>query len=374
MLATLLKDADYITGLVFDTWHYKSAGFSLERGYDSWEWVRGQEGDKHYPTPRNPVLPANPAKMRNGATTVSQYLRNQSGRQGEADYMVARTVQAGIDWLQRNDGDAPFFLHIDSFDPHEPWDPPQQYVDLYNPNYTGEQVIYPAHAPPDYLTAAELAHVRALYAAEVTMVDHWLGVLLAEIDGRGLSGNTIVTLVSDHGIMLGEHNAIGKRWSHNGNNVAYPLYEELAHIPMMFRVPGVAPQQLSALAQPADIMPTLLDYAGIFPPPSVHGKSLRPYMEGQSGSPRDVAISSRSFLSGASEARITVNDGEWVLLHGAAHAPSALYYLPDDPQQANNILAANCGIAQALHTKLIAFLEDLDTPASSVDVWRPPPC
>ena len=373
--AQVMSDAGYTTGLVFDNWHLKDDGFFLDRGFQSWEWIRGQEEDRYRAHPRHPTLPANPAKFRYGAEVVEQYLRNMADRNGEADYLAAKTIQSAINWLQRNKDHGAFNLHIDVFDPHEPWDPPQSYVDLYNPGYSGEQIIYPAYAPPGYMTAAELNHIRALYAAEVSIVDHWVGELLAAIDSFGLADNTIVIFMSDHGFMLGEHNAVGKAWSTDSYYEPYSLYQELVHIPLMFRVPGTAPRRLNALAQPADIMPTILDFADVTAPAGMHGFSLRPYMSGQSGSPRAAAIASRSLKGNPwAKQRITVTDGVWTLFDGAGHTTSELYHLPDDPLQQTNLINAQCSIAKSLHTKLIDFLQSVDTPAATVDIWRTPPC
>ncbi|MGB3713491.1 MAG: sulfatase-like hydrolase/transferase [Candidatus Promineifilaceae bacterium] len=373
--ATVMNEAGYTTGAVFDNWHLKDEGFYFDRGFSSWEWIRGQERDRFRANPLHPTLPADPSKFRGGAEPVEQYLRNVSGRTGEADYLVAQTIQAAIEWLRRNTTYGPFYLHIDSFDPHEPWDPPQTYVDLYNPGYEGEEVIYPAYAPPDYLTPEELEHVRALYAGEITMVDHWFGILLAELDNLGLSHNTVVIFTSDHGFLLGEHNAVGKAWSHLGHYEAYPLYQELNHIPLMIRVPGLAPAQLEPLAQPADIMPTILDMAGASDPGTMHGYSLLPYMNGQSGSPRQIAVSSRSLVASlSSKPRATVTDGEWTLLDGSAHAPSELYYLLTDPLQLDNLIDSQCGIAQDLHNQLISHWQEIGVPSSIIDLWLPSPC
>ena len=148
---------------------------------------------------------------------VTQYLRNVAERGSDADYFIARSVQTGIEWLRRTHDQGRFLLYMDAFDPHEPWDPPRAYVDLYDPGYTGQQVIYPAYAPPDFLTPAELAHMRALYAGEVSFVDHWLGALFGELEALNLWRNTAVILLSDHGMLLGEHNAIGKAWDVPGH-------------------------------------------------------------------------------------------------------------------------------------------------------------
>jgi arylsulfatase A-like enzyme len=93
-------------------------------------------------------------------------------------------------WLEENVECQPFFLYVDTFDPHEPWDPPQWYVDLYDPGYQGEEVIYPQYAPCDFLSEAEVKHCRALYAGEVTMVDAWVGKLLNRLDDLGLREDT----------------------------------------------------------------------------------------------------------------------------------------------------------------------------------------
>ena len=79
--------------------------------------------------------------LRNPDTTLVQYLRNTSRRQREEDYFPARTFRKAARWLERNHKRAPFFLYIDTFDPHEPWDPPDHYTDLYDPGYKGEKVI-----------------------------------------------------------------------------------------------------------------------------------------------------------------------------------------------------------------------------------------
>jgi arylsulfatase A-like enzyme len=379
VLAQVMNDAGYTTGLVFDTWHLKSHKFSFDRAFGSWQWIRGQENDRYRTIPLYPTLPAAPEKFRHGTEVIEQYLRNVSRRQDESDYFIAGTIRAAMEWIRDNYDQNKFYLHIDAFDPHEPWDPPQQYVDLYDPGYVGEEVIYPAYAPPDYLSADELNHMRALYAAEVTMVDHWLGELFAEIDRLGLQDNTVVILTSDHGILLGEHNCIGKAWDHQGHYECYPLYEELVHIPLMIRVPGVAPRRIPDLVQPADLMPTILELAGADDTGTMHGVSLVPTIEDAGGSshtpPHAFAVSSRSLsVSSATKPRCTITDGSWTLIHGSTHAPSELYYLPNDPQQQTNLLNEHCDTARNLHANLVAFLESVGTAEEYIDPWRGAPC
>ena len=374
VLADVLNNAGYTTGLVFDTLHYKDH-FTFNRAFQSWEWVRGQEEDRWRATPLNPPLPADPSKFRHGAAHVQQYLRNMSTRSGDDDFMAARTFKEGINWLRHSGSENAFYLHIDSFDPHEPFDAPQSYVDLYDPGYVGESVIYPAYAPPDYLTAAELNHVRALYKAEVTMVDHWFGNFLNELANLGLDNNTIVILFSDHGFLFGEHNAVGKSWDTETVQRSYPMWEELVHVPLMVRMPGMASKRIAALAQPADLLPTILEMAGVADPGTTEGVSLLPVINDGTSPTHPAVVAGRSLKTPlAQDPLLMVTDGEWSLQHGGGHVASMLYHLPSDPQQQNNVLGSNCATARSLHSYLINFLESLNTEAALLDPWRPAPC
>jgi len=378
VLAEVLNQAGYTTGIVFDTWHLKAHKTSFDRKFKSWQWIRGQEDDHYRSAPLHPTLPAAPEKLRD-VEAVEQYLRNVSERQTEADYFVAQTMQTAIEWLRDNHDQNKFFLHVDSFDPHEPWDPPQSYIDLYDPGYEGDEIIYPHYSPPDSLSDDELNHIQALYAAEVTLVDHWLGKLLAEIDNLGLQENTVVILKSDHGILLGEHNSLGKAWFSPQGYRCYPLYEELIHIPLMVRVPGVAHRRISDLVQPADLMPTILEWAGANDPGTMQGVSLASTIEDVAGSSHTPAhtsvISARALSIGQSaNPRCTVTDGEWTLIHGGAHIESELYHLPDDPRQQTNLLNDQCDVARSLHADLVAFLESIGTSEGYINTWRPAPC
>jgi len=379
VLAQALHEAGYITGMIFDTPHIKGQGRTLERGFDSWEWTRGQEDDRWRATPLDPLLPADPTKLRKGAEVVTQYLRNVAERQSEADWFVSRNMLTAIAWLRRTHAAGKFLLYIDNFDPHEPWDPPRSYVDLYDPGYTGQEVIYPRYSPPDYLTAAERRHMAALYAAEVTLVDYWLGQLFDELTRLNLWQNTAVILLSDHGALLGEHNAIGKAWDRPEHYECWPFYQELAHIPLMMRLPGVPPRRTDALAQPTDLMPTILQLAGATDPGTMQAKSLVPVIADLGGAQRtavhDIVVTSRSLSLPASVLpRVTVNDGEWAFMCGPAGVSPRLYHLPTDPAQAHDVLASNCSRARDLHGRLIAFWQSIGVAEAILSAWRPPPC
>jgi arylsulfatase A-like enzyme len=400
VLADVLRKAGYVTMLVADTPHILKDGYNFDRGFDGWAWIRGQENDRLNTDPIEIKLPCSPEKLRSPHTTMRQYLRNVSQRQFENDYFVAQTMNEAARWLERNQRHKNFFLYVDTFDPHEPWDPPKKYVDLYDPEYHGEEVTYPAYGPCDYLTPEELRHVRALYAGEATMVDHWIGFLLERIKELGLWENTAVIFTTDHGFYHGEHGLIGKSIITPTAHGLTPLYSEVAHIPLMIRMPDLKPSRCDALVQPSDLMPTILELAGSEVPETVQGSSLLPLLRREDSDWREFAVSSPSIIHGpVAGQRVSVIDKDWFFIYcgqiddALRELPTdrrikivdgferlqkimgkkpenELYYLPKDPTQLKNVLDGNKEVASELHAKLVRFLESIGTKEEVTKYWK----
>ncbi len=324
LLAEVLGRNGVVTYLSADTPNAFSPGYNYQRGFSGYEFIRGQESDPWRTTPVEVRLPCAPEKLRT-PDAVRQYLRNVSERRSEEDYFPARTLGGAAAWLERHAGAGrradgrpkPFFLYCDTFDPHEPWDPPAHYLALYERGYEGEEVIYPRYDRCDYLSPAELAHCRALYAGEVTMVDHWVGHLLAAIDRLGFRDDTAVILMSDHGFYHGEHGCIGKWLMTSRHAQGVPLYPEVCRVPFMLRVPGVTANRSDRLVQAVDIFPTVLDLFGIrADAPRVQGLSALGEQR------RQWAVSSPTLSHPGIRVphpatRATVSDGRWLLVYGS---------------------------------------------------------
>jgi len=400
-LTDVLNKAGVVTGLVVDTPHPFTPGFNHQRGFQSWEVIRGQENDRWRSSPREVKLPCKPEKMRSPNGTVVQYLRNISDRKMEADYFAPKTMAAASDWLERNYED-PFFLYIDTFDPHEPWDPPQYYVDLYDPDYDGEEVIYPLYDRCDFLTESELRHCKALYNGEATMVDRAVGRLLERIESLGLMSNTMIIFTADHGFYIGEHGYIGKSMITPEYHQAIPLYPTVSAIPLLIHMPGQEKSQhLSALAQPVDYMPTILDYLGLEAPEQVRGKSLKPVLEGETDNIREFSVSSPTISSKNLKVphptnRVSITNDEWMLIYGSqvdkvtepevtamvdsmmrrvstlekGPIKPELYYLPDDPMCMKNIIDDHFDEAKSLHAEFVRMLEWLEVPENHLQFFR----
>ena len=225
---------------------------------------RGQEGDTFFLRMNQDVSSAMPPdKTREGQhfqgrNLVDLHRWTNSGWRYEADRFAARTSEFAVKWLEENYEYDPFFLWVDFFDPHEPWDPPEYMVRRYDPQYTGAPMLHPNYGKASDYSATELNNLRAHYCAEAEMVDRWVGRVLHKIDDLDLWKNSIVVWMSDHGMSLGEHNRTGKSNINSGDDRFWPVYPEVAHIPFLIRAPELPPgSTVDALLQPPDILPTL---------------------------------------------------------------------------------------------------------------------
>lgn len=384
ILPEIIKPYGYTSALVFDTPPMGSLNYNFVRGFDSWQWIRGQHADRYITDPRVPTpIPADHHKVRNWEATKS-YLRNQAHRHYEKDYIAPRTITAATEWLEDNYMRDGFLLWVDTWDPHEPFDPPPHYLTMYDdPNYDGQHVIFPQYGRCDYLTAEERAHVRALYAGEVSMVDTWVGYLLDTVGRLGLLDNTLILYMTDHGHLFGDHGLQGKPGGQLGI-----LFEPTTHIPLMIRHPdGLgAGQRLQSIVQPPDILPTILEFLELPIPDTVQGQSLWPLMRGEVDRAHDRAYSGRfplgtmysyaatSFDGWAGPDRITepltVTTEEWAFVCGPKPWPSHLYNLVADPDQLHDVIDEYPGVARELYEVLLSFLREMGAPPERVDRFR----
>lgn len=398
-LPMILGRKGYVTMLISDTPHILKDGYNFDRGFSAWVWIRGQENDRYRTYPEKVDLPCRPEKLRDVQTTV-QHIRNNYRRDREEDWIPAKTAMEAVRWLEENHGRR-FLLYVDFFDPHEPWDPPESYVERYDPGYTGEKVIYPAYGPSDYLEPEELTHVRAMYAAEASFVDRWIGRIFETVERLGLYEDTFTIFTSDHGFYLGEHSLVGKSIIYGEYHGLAPLYEEVCHIPLMIKPADSFEQAKNGvrhkcLVQTPDIAATMANLAGIYEP-RIQGKSLVQIIRGEDSEDfRKVAVSTPSLIGGVgSGLRATITSGEWSMilapfanlsnLEGRKHTAivdgkqremkpfgrisTELYNLALDPKQKCNVLEENIELARELHTEFLKNLKSLGTQDKIVEPW-----
>jgi arylsulfatase A-like enzyme len=354
-LAERLLARGWTTGLIADTYHMFKPTMNYTRGFATYEFIRGQETDNW----RGGTLAAIADQIRRYTrepldspriARLAQYLFNQRGREREQDYQCARVFRTASDWLRNNAPNAPFFLWVDSFDPHEPWDPPLAYADRYFAwsGAPGVEYIYPDNVNA---TPEEKARIRALYCGEVTFVDKWVGAFLETVDALGLWDDTIVVMTSDHGTQLLDRGAFGKG--------AAELHPFNTRIPLYIRHPdGPRGGTVDAFVQSHDLAPTLLSLLDV-PYADVDGSDAWPLVTGEQQALRDHIVTGwASFSMGSAGGRAAVRDDRWNYVT-TVHEPDPepeLYDLAADPQERTNVHARYPDVVTRQRRRLEAVL------------------
>ena len=317
------------TALIFDCPMYRQPKFGYTRGFDKVWFTHGHEMD-HYFYETDSLIHLDPNdyisdSVREGAARqfgqgiidaqideITSYLKQRQYWKSEEDRYVVKTMKKAVEYLEQVDRNKQFYLWIDSFDPHEPWDPPSVYLKQpcpYDPEWSGKQDFMPFVGDVEGLYSDEiLHHIRMLYAELVTLCDKWLGYLMDAVRRLGFEENTLLYMVSDHGEPLGK--------GADGHGIMRKVrpwpYEELAHTPMIMRFPGCeAGKRVKAFVQSCDVAPTVCDWLGIGVHPSMDGKSLLPLAMGEVDSIRDYALAG---YYGASWSIVTE---KWSYIHWA---------------------------------------------------------
>lgn len=303
--ALLHKDGVY-SHLVSDHYHYwGDGGATYHNRYDTYEFIRGQERD---PWKAMVQPPWERFREMYHATQFSDERRhkysahmiNREFMKEYRDFPSVRCFDAGLEFLDDNRHANDWLLHLETFDPHEPFHAPEQFRKDYPTNYKGPILDWPPYRRVTE-TLDECEELRANYASIVALCDHELGRLLDYMDQHKMWDDTALVVTTDHGFLLGEHSW----WSKN----VMPCYSEVAHIPLFMYHPDFkskAGEHRQGLTQTIDLMPTLLEMNGSSIPENVTGRSLMPLMEKET-TIRDAAI------YGVFGSAVNVTDGRYTL-------------------------------------------------------------
>lgn len=373
-IGEIISNSGIYTAAIVDTPFFLRDGMGYDRGFATFNEIPG-----HYYV----------AKGRNKQRMDAIDLRPSYVM--EANCFAPQTFSKAMQWLELHYKDN-FFLYIDTWDPHEPWNAPNYYTQLYWPDYKGEVMrsLYGYIRDNPAMDAEYVRKAYATYCGEMTMVDTWVGNLLRQAEYMGLMENTAIIFTTDHGYNFNEHGGLyGKMVfatdpAHSQGKGAWarsPLYNEVTTIPLMIYVPGIKPGICKSLTSAVDLMPTVLELMGQGIPSRVEGKSLVPMLNNPLLPGHEYVISSLPFINagdtdlsvdhvrrqGLTTSMSTISTKEWSLLYDPEPGGSELYNLESDPGQQNNIISQRPEIARELHQIFVKFMLETNVPKRLLD-------
>jgi len=246
-------------------------------------------------------------------------------------------------WIGSYNREEPFFLQIGFPGPHEPYDPPERFLKLYEnqdnfppqiagenelngkpPQQTAHQEFFRTVDNPSRIDTAELSgedvrKMRRYYSANISLIDEKIGQILDRLEETGQLENTVVIFTSDHGDNLGDHH-LPYKWL---------MYDSIVKIPLIiadFRNPPAEKTVSGDLASLIDIGPTVLDYAGLPSPSYLEGRSLTP---GNSAEPEYVFCED-NYLT-------MIRSHDFKMVYYLGQESGELYDLKKDPGELNNL-------------------------------------
>jgi arylsulfatase A-like enzyme len=366
-VAHLLGEAGVCTVGVVDTPFYTQKGYNYDRGftyfYDLPIQLHYGQSDARRST--NPYFPR-------GATLIPH------PRVSEYDHAVALTMTTAEKCLEQIRSEQ-FFLYVDTWDPHEPFDPPPWYVERYRPDYDG-RTVYPIYGPyEEFGTPREDIDLAwDCYLAKVTLTDRWIGRLLDRLDTLNLLDTTAIVFSSDHGFYFGEHGFFGKMQATHPFAMHWrrsPLYRELTDIPIWIALPHAPARVDQRLVANIDLAPTVLELAGVKAADTFHGRSLVPLVADTTLPGDDIVMTAAPLAAPGDQLAlvddvmrnivewqpITVTSEQWVLVFSRWDDPIELYDRASDPGQLSNVADVHPDVVRDLHTKLVHELERVGT-------------
>ena len=238
-------------------------------------------------------------------------------------------------WIEAHK-DGRFFAYIQTIDPHVPYDPPGKYLQMYDPSeyggqvrprMTGDLLEKAKRNPPQVVfDASDKRRLQALHDGEITKHDHFFGAFLERLSELGLAEDTLVVVTSDHGEEFNDHGS----WGHG-----HSVYQELLHVPLMFRLPGRLPggTKVGDAVSTLDVSATVTDLLGVPAMDHNEGQPLVGLMFGEAPSGPSVAFSDFQ------DDRRVITTGRWkLILRG--NLTSTMFDLVADPMEKTELDAS----------------------------------
>ncbi|MBD3181879.1 sulfatase-like hydrolase/transferase [Candidatus Poribacteria bacterium] len=264
-----LAEKGYCSQLIHDTPHLVNGAHGFDFPFDAWMPIRGAEVDRAWITDSwipmsnwkfDPLFDEFDVSMEEVMRihhAITCYIHTNRGREKEEDWNAAKLFSTAAQFLKDNKTRENFFLWVDCFDPHEPWDAPPEFMKMYDKTTGYDGTIDPRSfhfRNNNNISEAARNRIKAEYSAKVTFMDKWFGVFLDALEETGLDKNTAVILTSDHGTNVGDREGkFGK---------AGPPRENESHVPFVVYMPGSGSGVSDAIVQPQDVFATVMSCIG----------------------------------------------------------------------------------------------------------------
>jgi arylsulfatase A-like enzyme len=279
------------------------------------------------------------------------------------------------DWLDAAPGQ-PFFAYLHFRQPHFPYDPPHEMIQLFAGTQPPGRPAAPSRpsrsSPSSSPRTTEPIEWRKVngYDANLRYADWAVGELEQILRQHDAFDNTILIITADHGEEFGEHGFLPRKWS---------PYDEVMHIPLVVKLVGKHPPagSVEALTQTVDLLPTILDLLGIaYPADQIQGRSLLPVLAGKKEQVNDYIFArTEQGLPPTRTACYLVRSLRWALILQQGGKQRELYDLQADPGERRNVIAQQAEQAEKMVRAFRLFAAKQATPPLDfVDArFTPPP-
>lgn len=345
-----LQAAGYQTAFI-GKWHMGGQSDAPQRGFDHWVSFRGQGTYE----PEGATLNVNGTRV---------------PRRG---YVTDELTDYALEWLAGRDRQQPFFLYLSHKAVHAEFVPAER----HQGSYAGASFPEPASQPVDagegrptwvkdqrnswhgvefpYHSRLDVAEYYRRYGETLRALDDSVGRVTSALREAGLLESTLVVYLGDNGFAFGEHGLIDKRTA----------YEESMRVPMIAAAPGLLPagETVTAVAANIDVAPTLLQAAGLTPPPGLDGRSLLPVVRGDTTGWRDEVLYEyfweRNFPHTPTIHALRGERFKYIRYHGLWDSDE-LYDLQADPLEMRNLIRdqAHQATVREMNARLFRVLEE----------------
>ena len=262
-----------------------------------------------------------------------------------------------IPWLKAH-ADESFFLFVHYWDPHTPYNQPEEYRDIFHHEPGNLDDLQVKEAPAGYTyvpgwgkvgelwepAVGESELTLDLYDGEIRYTDHLVEEVVGTVEELDLTDRTVIIVTSDHGEQLGQHGMYGHGM----------LHEAVIWVPLIMWGPGTIPEGkiVEGYVQQADVVPTILSLLGVKKEalPSFDGLDLLPLIEGQEPPREEIFVEDHHYRA--------VMQGQWKYSLSYFQGIEELYDIKRDPMEVVNLVEEERGRADAMRERLNEWVRE----------------